>query len=145
MAVMLMQIPTINNHHTRFTLYCTAYNRVEWFSTFLQFSKSYTFLLIRFIFMRSIPKNLQISPSARASRARQSFPFQKIAGTLKMNIFLWKFAESTLYIKEQSPRRNFEIKSWLIFLKNYQKWPKRFLICTEETQKYVRFLFSFCF
>ena len=43
--------------------------------------------------------------------ARQSFLFQKIAGTLKMNIKI-----------------KFEIKSCLIFFKNSQKWPKQFLI-----------------
>ena len=51
------------NHHWLVT------SRVEWFSTLLLFSKSYTFLLIRYIF-RLIQKNLQISP-----RPLQSFHF----------------------------------------------------------------------
>ena len=66
---------------------CTVdvlYNRVEWFSTFLRFSKSCTFLLIRYIFSWSIPKN------------RRDF---------KNEYFFFKCAESFLiqYIKEQSP------------------------------------------
>ena len=67
--------------------------------------------------------------------ADQSFHFQKIAGTLNMNIFL-KFAESFLIctIKEQSPRRKFEIKNCLIFFKNSQKWSKWFLICTGQNK-----------
>ena len=47
-----------------------------------------TFLLNRYIFRNSIPKNRQFRPHARPSHARQSFHFQKITGTLKINIFL---------------------------------------------------------
>ena len=39
------------------------------------------------IFMSPIPKNKQIWP-----RVWQIFHFQKLTGTLKMNIFVWKFA-----------------------------------------------------
>ena len=66
-------------------------SRVEWFSIILRFSKSYTFLLIRYICRRSIPQHRRIS--------QQSFHCQKIAGTLNMNIFSWKFAESFLIHK----------------------------------------------
>ena len=38
------------------------YSRVEWFTTFLRFSKLDTMLIIRDIFMSSIPKNRQIWP-----------------------------------------------------------------------------------
>ena len=58
---------------------------------FLRFSKSHTFLLIRYIFRRSIPKNQQISPHARASHAQQSFHFQKIAVALKEQSSIIKF------------------------------------------------------
>ena len=64
-----------------------------------------------------------------AARAGQSFPFQKIAGALIINIFLCENLQNPfLYIKEQSPIIKFEIKSCSIFFKNSQKWPKRFLI-----------------
>ena len=45
--------------------------------------------------------------------------------------------------QKKSPKRNTEIKSCLIILKNSQKWSKRFLICTEENQK--KFGFSSVF
>ena len=78
---------------------------------FLRFSKSYMFLGIRYIFRLSILKIRQISPLECASHARQSFNYQKIAGTLNMNIFL-KICRILLYtyINEQLPRRKFEIK-----------------------------------
>ena len=43
-----------------------------------------TLLLIRYIFMNSIPKNLKISKQCM----HQSFHFQKITVTLKLNYFL---------------------------------------------------------
>ena len=43
----------------------------------------------------------------RASHARQSFHFQKITRTLKMNMFR-KFAIPFVYCIEQSPKRKFE-------------------------------------
>ena len=67
--------------------------RVEWFIIFLHFSKSNTFLPIRYIFRSSIPKNRQLQPYTRASYALQSFHFQKITWTLKFNIF-WLFSET---------------------------------------------------
>ena len=66
-------------------------SRVDWFSIILRFSKSYTFMLIRYICKRSIPLHRRIS--------QQSFHCQKIAGTLNMNMFSWKFAESFLIHK----------------------------------------------
>ena len=62
------------------TVYCISAYCIQYqggvIQHFLQFSKSYTFPLIRFIFKRSI-----------ASHARQSFPFQKIAGTFENFFF----------------------------------------------------------
>ena len=114
----------------RLNVLCTAYCILGWCDlALLQFSKSYTFLLIRFIFKRSI-----------ASHARQSFPFQKIAGTFEY--FFFNLQKPSLYIKEQSPIRKFEIKSFLI-VKNSQKWSKRFLIYTGGNQTVFWFLFSF--
>ena len=75
--------------------------RVEWLSTFCDFSKSYPFLLIRYIFRRSIPKKRQISQ-------------HKIFSFKKSNILVVEnFLNPSLYIKEQSPRRKFENKSCL--------------------------------
>ena len=56
-------------------------NRVEWFGTFLRFSKSDKFLPIRYSLRSSIQENRQNWP-----RARQSFHFQKFTGTFKINI-----------------------------------------------------------
>ena len=41
------------------------------------FRKSYTFLLVRYIYRRSIPKNRQILPHTHSSHAWQSLHFQK--------------------------------------------------------------------
>ena len=51
-----------------------------------------------------------------SSHAGQSFHFQKIAGTLNKNFCITNLPNThTSYIKEQSQRRKFEIKSCLIF------------------------------
>ena len=71
---------------------CTVkYSRLEWFCTFLRFSKSDTFLSIRYIFISLIPKKSATS-AARAAK----FTFSKILGTLKMYFFSYKFAETFL-------------------------------------------------
>ena len=72
---------------------CCTLGWSDW-ALFYNFWKSYKFLLIMYIFRRSIPKNQQITPQAPASHVRQSFHIQKIAGVLNMNIVLWKFVES---------------------------------------------------
>ena len=46
-------------------IYSRLYTRKEWFSTFFRFSKIYTFLLIIYIFRRSIQKNRRISPCGK--------------------------------------------------------------------------------
>ena len=66
----------------RLELLLVLLSRVKWFSTFLWFTKSYTFLLIRYIFKRSIKKIRQISPRMSVPHTQQSFHFQKIAGDL---------------------------------------------------------------
>ena len=75
---------------------------------------------------------------------RQSFNFQKIAGTLNRNIFLKNLQNPSLYIKEQSSRRKFKIKSWLIFFKNSQKWSKQFWSVQGKTHLLGGFSSVFC-
>ena len=68
-------------------LYC----RMEWFTTFLRFSKMNTLLPIRYILMSSIPKNC-------AGAANFSFP--KSHRDLKNDFF------HEICIKEHSPEKN---------------------------------------
>ena len=63
------------------------------------------------------------SDLARAAK----FSFSQNCSDLKYDFFL-----VSLYIKEQSLIRKFQIKSCLIFLQNSKKLSKRFLICTGE-------------
>ena len=108
-----VQYIRISKFRLRFPLH-----RVEWFSTFLLCSKSNTFLPIRYMFRSSIPKNRQNLP-----RARKSFHFQKIAGTLKIYIFFENLLTSSIYvqfIKEKSPKKN----SKLVFLNILFMFPK---------------------
>ena len=51
---------------------------------------------------------------ARASHKQQSFHCQKIVGSLNIKFFE-NVQNSSLYIKEESPRRKFEMQSCLIF------------------------------
>ena len=55
-------------------------------------------------FYESNPKK-KVSLAACATHARQSFPFQKITGTSKINIL----QIPSFNINEQSPKRKFEI------------------------------------
>ena len=80
-------LPRLRNCSTHYTVY----SRVEWFSLFLKFLKTGTLLSIGYICMSSIKKIKRILPRAHA---QQNFHFQKITGTLKINIFLklaWTF------------------------------------------------------
>ena len=47
-------------------------------------------------------------------RARQRFHFQKITGTLKINIFIENLQKASCYIKEQSQNIKFEIFFFLM-------------------------------
>ena len=78
---------------------------------FFWFLKTYTFLLISYIFRNSITKNRQYRHS------RQSFHFQKITGTLKINIFIWKLAVTFLnpYTSKNNTKIKFEIFLFNIF------------------------------
>ena len=75
-------------HCTVCTVY-TIHSRVEWFITFFL---TYTFLLFRYIVRNSIPKNRHFRPHALVFHASKRFHFQKITGTLKVNIIFRKFA-----------------------------------------------------
>ena len=68
-----------------------------------------------------------------------SFHYPKISGTFKKNIFSKKFQNPSLYIKEQSPRRKFEIKSFFI-LKN---GPNGFLSLQVKNKKAAWVSFQF--
>ena len=67
--------------------------------------------------------------NSKKSAAQQNFHFQKITGTLKINIFLsWR--EPSSYIKDQSPKIEFKIRACLVFFlffKNGENcfWPKK--------------------
>ena len=101
---------------------CILHSRVEWFSFFYQFLKTFTFLLIRSAILA----------------ARQSFHFQKITGTLKINIFL----KTVRHLPNTSKMyRKFE-KKLFNFIFIFQKWSKLFLIYTRS--QYI-FFFSLHF
>ena len=72
---------------------CWLHSRVEWFSTFFRFSKTYTFLLIKYIFRNSIPKNRQFQPREHVARAGK-FTFFKNQSDLKNWYFFWKFTKT---------------------------------------------------
>ena len=61
-------------------------------------------LSIGYIFMSFIQKNWRI---LRAAHARQSFHFQKITGTLKMNEL--SLQKPSFYVKEQLSKIKFKI------------------------------------
>ena len=86
------------------------------------------FLLIRYIFRRSIPKIGNFAEHERITSTAK-FSFIKNRRGLRYEYFLCEnLRNPSLYIKKQSPIRKFEIKSCLVFFKNPQKWPKQFLI-----------------
>ena len=78
-----------------------VYIRVEWFSTFYDFWKPIHFCSSGIFLGTQFPKigNFAHALAARVSYTvyeRQSFHFQKITGTLKINIFMWNFAKTFL-------------------------------------------------
>ena len=78
--------------------------RVEWFSTFLQFSKTGTLLPIRYSFTSIFSSKIVKFVLSRAEHARQSFHSLKIAETLKRNIFIENLQISSFYFKRQVPK-----------------------------------------
>ena len=108
------------------------YNRVEWFSTFEDFWKWSHCCRFGILFGGWIPKNQQF---------RQSFHFQKITWTWKMNIFFLNLQIPSFYFKEQSPTRKFEIKKRSVFLvtQNGQHcfWPG------QSKTNFSEFIFNF--
>ena len=92
-----------------------------------RFLKSYTFLSIRYIFNRSIPKIGNFGP---VHAAKFKFPKnQRDLNRLKINIFWEKLQKSSLYLKEQSQNIKLKIKICSIFSYIFQKWAKLFWIC----------------
>ena len=73
--------------------------------------------------------------------ARQSFHFQKITGSFKINIFF--VAETFLYFQEKSPRIKLKVVKYLCCI--FQKWAKRFLIFKKVKKKIFCFTFSIVF
>ena len=71
-------------------------SRVQWFSTFFWFYHMAAFHEWDLLVLRPLKKILR---TPHRVHVRQNFHFQKIAGTLKMNIFFWKFAEFFLIHK----------------------------------------------
>ena len=100
-------------------------SRVEWFSTSF-FLKTYTFLLIRYIFRNSIPKNRQFRLRARIACAAQ-FSFSKITGTIYF--FIWTFAQTFRIHQRTIYKIKFEKYFCFIHITFYfPKMEKQFLI-----------------
>ena len=117
------------------------YSRVEWFSTLFWFSKTYTILLIRHIFWNSIPKNWQFWPSACTWHAQQSFHFQKITGTSKFKIYLWKLVE-TFLVHQRTINKN---KVWNKNVFNFFLFSKKGqnCFCSVQGPKNISLFFAF--
>ena len=85
---------------------CILHSRVEWFSTFFQFLKTFTFLLIRSAILA----------------ARQSFHFQKITGTLK-SIFFWNLIDTILIHQRTICQKKFFLqKNCLTLIRSVSVW-----------------------
>ena len=69
----------------------------------------------------------------RRTRSKVSI-FKKIAGALNTNFFCKNFQNPSLYIKEQSPKIKFEIKS-LIFFKIPKNGQNSFLSKKKEKER----------
>ena len=109
----------------------TIYSRVEWFTICFRFSKTDPLLSIRCIFMSSIP-----TKSANfAARLRQRFNFQKITGTLKMNINIFFFKYLSFTSLNTHEKENSKLKSVKTFYFRPPKWAKWFLTWTKKKSK----------
>ena len=85
------------------------YSRVEWYWTFFAIFENghYNAGQVYFYEFTPIQKNRRILP-----HARKSFPFQKITGALKINIFL--VLKAFLLLRRTVTKKKFEIKFYLI-------------------------------
>ena len=94
-------------------------SRVEWFSTFCDFWKATRFCWSGIFLGGQFQKNRRNS-----QHAQQNSHFQKIAGTLKLHIFYANLQNLSLYITEQSPKKqNLKlkfVKYLFLFSKNGQ-------------------------
>ena len=103
---------------TQHTQYCTLYNmytavfsmgsyhRVEWFTTFMRFSKMDTFCRSGIFLWVPFKKTRQILPFTL--RASEVFNFQKIRGTLEL-MFFYYWQISSFCINEHLRKVKIEI------------------------------------
>ena len=109
----------------------------------LLFSKMGTLLPIGYIFMSSITKSLKILP--RAAHERQSFYFQKITETFKMNFIVENLQYiSSFYFKEQSPKRKFEI-FFIYFILGSPTGENCFLLGQRKNKVFLSFYLFLAF
>ena len=128
--------------HDADSTYVGIHIRVEWFSTFFWFLKTYTFLLIR----NSIPKNLQFwqcTRDARASHAWQRFHFKISQGPSKL-LFFWKLVDDFLiHTSKNSLQKENLKKICLILIFDFQKWANLFFYLYKVIFFKFHFIFSF--
>ena len=91
------------------------YSRVEWFSTFIDFLKP-THFCWSVIFLGT-----QFQKIDNIGTRGKVFIFKKSQGTLKINIFIWKLAET--FLNPYTSKNNTKIK-FEIFLFNFFFSPK---------------------
>ena len=109
----------------------------------LLFSKMGTLLPIGYIFMSSITKSLKILP--RAAHERQSFHFQKITETFKMNFILENLQISIFLLLQRTIAKKEHLKFFYIFYFRLPNWAKLFFTWPKEKQSIFEFLFIFSF
>ena len=95
--------------------------------------------------MSSIPKNRGFLLSARPSHMRQSVHFQKITGTLKMNILFWKFAETFLLHQRKIGKKNSKLEFFQYFLIFSKIVKTVYDLKNSKTNFLGEFLFIFSF
>ena len=99
--------------------------REEWFSFFAIFENGHIAMDWLYFYEFNLKKSANFDACARGARARQSFHFQKITGTLKLNIFLIVQKSSFLH-QEQLWKIKFKIRICSDFYFIFQKWQKGF-------------------
>ena len=118
------------------SIQCILYSRVEWFSMFCNFQKTYTLLWIRNIFRSSIPK------VGNLAKRFHNFIIMIFKNHRDLINDFKNLKIPSFHCKEESPRRKFELKMFLHFSFMPPKWAKLFLICTMEKQIFFEFLFN---
>ena len=111
-VIVLPAVVTLRQKHRSIPQYdsegcCAMCIRVEWFSLFCDFRKrAHCYRLAIFLWVQF---------QKIGEFCRQNFHFQKITGTLKMNIFFKSWHEPSFYIKDQLPKIEFKIRDCLAF------------------------------